>query len=303
VELLPNGQFAIGVSCPEIGQGNTTAFAQMAADYIKCPIDDIVVLSGDTGHTLDSGTSTASRSIYTGGNALKHAAENLHNAISPIAAGILHVPEDDISFGYGKVVSKSCQDKMISFKDIAEYVTARGLSIKGEGHFIWPVSDTELEGYVGIPHLLYSYITQIALVEVNTLTGETEVIQAVSVPDPGKAINPQGVEGQSEGGVVMGMGYALTEDTIIDKGITRTRNFSTYILPTSLDAPYEIETIIAEELEPSGPFGAKGIGEAVCVPISPAITNAIHDAVNVWIKQIPATPERVYTALKGKEVS
>ncbi len=303
VELLPNGQFAIGVSCPEIGQGNTTAFAQMAADYIRCSVDDIVVLSGDTGHTLDSGTSTASRSIYTGGNALKHAVQNLHNAISPIAAEILCVPEDDISFGHGKIVSKSCPDKILSFKDIAEYITARGLSIKSEGHFIWPVSETELEGYVGIPHLLYSYITQIALVEVNTLTGETEVIEAVSVPDPGKAINPQGVEGQSEGGVVMGMGYALTEDTIIKEGMTLTRNFSTYILPTSLDMPCKIETIIAEELEPSGPFGAKGIGEAVCVPISPAITNAIHDAVKVWIKQIPATPERVYTALKSREVS
>jgi len=302
IELLPNGQFAVGVSCPEIGQGNTTAFVQIAADYIRCSIDDIVMLSGDTGHTLDSGTSTASRSVYTGGNALKLAAGNLHSTISTLAAEILSVPESDIDIEYGSAVSKSCPEKTVSFKKIAELMVERGKTIKGEGYFIWPVSETELEGYVGIPHLLYSYITQIALVEVNTLTGETEVLEAVSVPDPGKAINPQGVEGQSEGGVVMGMGYALTEDTIIEEGITLTRNFSTYILPTSLDMPCEIETIIAEELEPSGPFGAKGIGEAVCVPISPAITNAIHDACGVWMKQIPATPERVYTALKSKEV-
>ena len=303
IELLPNGQFAIGISCPEIGQGNTTAFVQIAADYIKCSIDDIVMLSGDTGHTLDSGTSTASRSIYTGGNALKLAAENLHDAISTVAAEILSVPGNDIDIRYESAVSKSCPEKTVSFKTIAEFVKKKGKTIKSEGHFLWPVSETELEGYVGIPHLLYSYITQIALVEVNTLTGETEVVEAVSVPDPGKAINPQGVEGQSEGGVVMGMGYALTEDTIIEEGITLTRNFSTYILPTSLDMPHKIDTIIAEELEPSGPFGAKGIGEAVCVPISPAITNAIYDAVGVWMKQIPATAERVYTALKNKEVS
>lgn len=303
IELLPNGQFAIGISCPEIGQGNTTAFVQIAADYIKCSIDDIVMLSGDTGHTLDSGTSTASRSIYTGGNALKLAAENLHDAISTVAAEILSVPGNDIDIRYESAVSRSCPGKTVSFKTIAEFVKKKGKTIKSEGHFLWPVSETELEGYVGIPHLLYSYITQIALVEVNTLTGETEVVEAVSVPDPGKAINPQGVEGQSEGGVVMGMGYALTEDTIIEEGITLTRNFSTYILPTSLDMPHKIDTIIAEELEPSGPFGAKGIGEAVCVPISPAITNAIYDAVGVWMKQIPATAERVYTALKNKEVS
>jgi xanthine dehydrogenase D subunit len=301
IELLPNGQFAVGISCPEIGQGNTTAFTQMAADYVGCSIEDIVILSGDTRHTQDSGTSTASRSIYTGGNAMKLAAENLHNSISAVACEILRVPEDEITFRHGAAVSKACEDKMVSFREIAELMVKTGLSIKGEGHFIWPVSETELEGYVGIPHLLYSYITQIALVEVNTLTGETEVLEAVSVPDPGKAINPQGVEGQSEGGVVMGMGYALTEDTIIEEGITLTRNFSTYILPTSLDMPCRIETIIAEEPEPSGPFGAKGIGEAVCVPISPAITNAIHDAVKVWIRQIPATPERVYTALKKRE--
>ena len=300
VELLPSGEFAIGISCPEIGQGNTTAFAQMAADYIGCSIDDIAILSGDTRHTLDSGTSTASRSIYTGGNAMRLAVRNLHKAMSPIAANILYVSEEDISFRHGAIVSKSCPDKMLTFKQIAELAAKTGISIKGEGHFMWPVSETELRGYVGIPHLLYSYITQMALVEVNTLTGETEVLKVVSVPDPGKAINPQGVEGQSEGGVVMGMGYALTEDTVIKKGITLTRNFSTYILPTSLDMPEEIETIIAEELESSGPFGAKGIGEAVCVPISPAITNAIHDATGVWIRQIPATPERVYSALKKK---
>ncbi len=298
VELLPDGGFAVGISCPEIGQGNTTAFTQMAADYIGCSINSIVMLSGDTGHTLDSGTSTASRSIYTGGNAMRLAVQNLHDTMLPVAAEILHVPEDDISFRDDAVISKSCHDKMISFKEIAQLVAGKGIPVKGEGYFLWPVSETELRGYVGIPHLLYSYVTQIALVEVNTLTGETEILEAVSVPDPGKAINPQGVEGQSEGGVVMGQGYALTEDTIIQGGITLTRNFSTYILPTSLDTPREIQTIIAEELEPTGPFGAKGIGEAVCIPISPAITNAIHDAVGIWIKKIPATPERVYTALK-----
>lgn len=297
IELLPNGQFVVGLSCPEIGQGNTTAFTQIAADAIGCHIDDVIVIVGDTARTPDSGTSTASRSIYTGGNSIQRAAEELRKAIAPVAAEALGVPEDDISFEYGKVVAKSCKDKTLTFRDLADHAASKGLSLKGEGHFIWPVADAEV-GYIGIPHLLYSYATQIALVEVNTLTGETEVLQAVSVPDPGKAINPQGIEAQSEGGVVMGMGYALTEDIIIEKGLFQTKNFSTYILPTSLDMPCEIETIIAEELEPSGPFGAKGIGEITCVPISPAITNAIHDATGVWMKHIPATAERVYTALK-----
>ncbi|MEW6228963.1 MAG: molybdopterin cofactor-binding domain-containing protein, partial [Bacillota bacterium] len=189
--------------------------------------------------------------------------------------------------------------KRLPYREIARIAASRGETLKAEGDFIWPVADKGVEGCFGLPHLIYSYITQIALVEVDTLTGMTEVLKVTSIPDPGRAINPQGIEGQSEGGVVMGTGYALTEDTIIEKGITMTPNFSTYMIPTSMDAP-EIETIIVEEEEPSGPFGAKGIGEAVCVPITPAITNAIHDATGVWLTRIPATSERVYMALKER---
>jgi xanthine dehydrogenase D subunit len=306
IDLLSDGRFAVGVSCPEIGQGNTTAFAQMAADSLGCSLEDIVVVSGDSRHTLDCGTSTASRSVYTGGNAIRCAAAKIRDQLADIASEALRVPKDAIAFGPGGVEASSCSDRdavssggrgRLSFSEIARMAEGQGKKVRADGHFIWPVADRGLEGYFGLPHLIYSYITQLALVEVNTLTGEVEVLRAVSIPNPGKAINPAGIEAQSEGGVVMGMGYALMEDTIIERGITKTPNFSTYIIPTSMDAP-DIETVIVEEPEPSGPFGAKGIGEAVCVPITPAITNAIHDATGIWVTHIPATPERVYTALK-----
>ncbi|MEW5865629.1 MAG: molybdopterin cofactor-binding domain-containing protein [Bacillota bacterium] len=299
IELLPDGRFAVGVSCPEIGQGNTTAFVQMAADSLGCSPADIVVISGDSKRTLDSGTSTASRSVYTGGNAIRSAAEWMRKTLAVLAADVLGAPREEIVFREGAVLVKSDPAKRLPYREIARIATSRGETLKAEGDFIWPVADKGVEGCFGLPHLIYSYITQIALVEVDTLTGMTEVLKVTSIPDPGKAINPQGIEGQSEGGVVMGTGYALTEDTIIEKGITMTPNFSTYIIPTSMDAP-EIETIIVEEEEPSGPFGAKGIGEAVCVPITPAITNAIHDATGVWLTRIPATSERVYMALKER---
>lgn len=304
IELLPDGRFAVGVSCPEIGQGNTTAFAQMAADSLGCSVEDIVMVSGDSRYTLDSGTSTASRSVYTGGNAIRCAAARMREAIADVAAEALGAPREEIAFGRGSVEVRSCpageatrSAGRLSFREIACIAESKGRRLKAEGDFIWPVADRGVEGYFGLPHLIYSYITQVALVEVNTLTGEVEVLRAVSIPDPGKAINPVGIEAQSEGGVVMGMGYALMEHTVIEQGITKTPNFSTYIIPTSVDAP-EIETVIVEELEPSGPFGAKGIGEAVCVPITPAITNAIHDATGIWITHIPATAERVYMALR-----
>ncbi|MGE5588984.1 MAG: xanthine dehydrogenase family protein molybdopterin-binding subunit [Clostridia bacterium] len=304
IELLPDGRFAVGVSCPEIGQGNTTAFAQMAADSLGSSVADIMVVSGDSRHTLDSGTSTASRSVYTGGNAIRCAAARMRDQVADMAAEALGVPHDAIVFGRGGVEVRHhlAGDAVhpverLSFREIARIAEGKGRRLKAEGDFIWPVADRGVEGYFGLPHLIYSYITQVALVEVNTLTGEVEVLRAVSIPDPGKAINPAGIEAQSEGGVVMGMGYALMEDTVIEQGITKTPNFSTYIIPTSADVP-DIETIIVEEPEPSGPFGAKGIGEAVCVPITPAVTNAIHDATGIWVTHIPATPERVYMALK-----
>lgn len=299
IELLPDGRFAVGVSCPEIGQGNTTAFVQMAADSLGCSPADVVVISGDSRRTLDSGTSTASRSVYTGGNAIRSAAQRMRKTLAGLAADVLRTSQDEIDFQEGAAHVKSDSAKCLPYQEIARIAARRGETLKVEGDFIWPVADRGVEGCFGLPHLIYSYITQVALVEVDTLTGVTEVLKVTSIPDPGKAINPQGIEAQSEGGVVMGMGYALTEDTIIEKGITMTPNFSTYIIPTSTDAP-EIETIIVEEEEPSGPFGAKGIGEAVCVPIAPAITNAIHDATGVRLTRIPATSERVYMALKER---
>ncbi len=299
IELLADGRFQVGVSCPEIGQGNTTAFVQMAADSLGCSPQDIVLVSGDSGQTLDSGTSTASRSVYTGGNAIRSAAKRMLAALAEVAAAELGVLPEQVEFEEGAARAKTDRSRRLSYSEMARLAAGRGRVLRAEGDFIWPVADRGMEGYFGLPHLVYSYITQVALVEVDMLTGETEVLKIVSIPDPGRAINPAGIEAQSEGGAVMGMGYALSEDVIIDRGITLTANFSTYLVPTSVDAP-DIETIIVEEKEPSGPFGAKGIGEAVCVPITPAITSAIHDATGIWLTRIPATSERVYRALRER---
>ena len=136
------------------------------------------------------------------------------------------------------------------------------------------------------------------MVEVDTLTGETDVLRAVSIPDAGKVINPQGLEGQAEGGAVMGIGYTLFEDVLIEEGYHKTRNFTDYIIPTIRETPL-IETFPVEEVEHSGPFGAKGIGEVVMIPIIPAIMSAIYDATGARIKHLPATSERVFNALKA----
>lgn len=275
IVLESDGTFTVKVSCPEIGQGNTTAYAQMAAEALGCELARVRVQTGDTDLTPDSGTSTASRSIYTGGNAIVAAAEKMK----------------------AKLVSVATERLEASIDDLARYVYDRGLDPAAVGSFVWPTAGVSIEGAFGLPHLIYTYITQVALVEVDTLTGRVEVVEAFTALDAGKVINLQGIEGQADGGAAMGTGYALMEDTIIEGGRFKTKNLSTYIIPTALDIPKH-ESKMVEVLEETGPYGAKGVGEAVCVPITPAITNAVHDAVGVWISHIPATPERVHRLIQ-----
>lgn len=257
IRLEEDGTFTVGVSCPEIGQGNSTAYAQIAADALGCPLGAVRVITGDTGRTADSGSTSASRGVYTGGNAI-----------------------------------------ILAAREIRQRLAEPGLSPEARSSFVWPAAEREIEGAPGLPEIIYSYAAAIALVEVDTLTGRVQVLEAVTVPEAGKVINPLGIEGQAGGGAAMGLGYALTEEVLMSEGRYRNWNFSTYILPTALDVPAH-ETVVVEELEETGPFGAKGAGEVVCVPITPAITNAIYDAVGVRITELPATAERVHALLKA----
>ncbi|MDQ0252895.1 xanthine dehydrogenase D subunit [Evansella vedderi] len=303
IQLLPGGRFEVGVGCEEIGGGNGTVYAQVAAEILQCDVTDIVVVQGDTSRTLDGGTVTASRSTYTGGRAVATAAPNMLNLLTKAAGEIFGVSEEQVRVADKKVVVYDADgkaDSSLSFAEIYDYLYENRRDTRVEGHFMLPKEKKEIKGSGGAPHRLYGYLTHVVMVEVDTLTGETEVLRVVSIPDAGKVINPQGLEGQAEGGAVMGIGYALYEDTIIENGYHKTTNFSNYILPTVKDSP-QIETFPVEELEETGPFGAKGIGEVVMIPIIAATISAIHDAVGVRIKHLPATPERVYAALKARK--
>ena len=152
-----------------------------------------------------------------------------------------------------------------------------------------------------LAHCTYVYATQIAEVDVDDETGEVEVLRIVAAHDCGTAINPMLVEGQVEGGISMGIGFALQEQILFDDaGRQINPNLSNYIIPTSLDMP-EIEVDIVDSYDPTGPFGAKGVGEPTSVPTAAAILNAIHDAVGVRITSLPATAEKVLAAIKAKQ--
>ncbi|WML50715.1 hypothetical protein RCG23_23850 [Neobacillus sp. PS3-34] len=295
IELLPDGRFLVAVGCEEIGGGNSTVYAQVAAEILNCDINNIKVVQGDTSRTLDGGTVTASRSTYTGGRAVATAAPNMVKLLIETASEILQIPVTNIEMAPNHISSNGQQ---LTYKSIFDYLYQHHRKTRVEGHFILPKEKEEIKGSGGAPHHMYGYLTHVVMVEVDTLTGETEVLRVVSIPDAGKVINPQGLEGQTEGGAVMGMGYTLYEDVLIENGYHKTRNFTDYIIPTIRETPI-IETFPVEDaIEQSGPFGAKGIGEVVMIPIIAAIMSAIYDATGARLYHLPATPERIFNALK-----
>ncbi|WP_245998280.1 xanthine dehydrogenase family protein molybdopterin-binding subunit [Siminovitchia terrae] len=297
IELLEDGRFKVGLAIEEIGTGNGTVYAQVAAECLKCDIDHIVVIQGDTKETLDSGTISASRSTYTGGRAIATAAINMVSLLSETAAEILGASVDQIVVSQNKLTASSSESRSVSYKEMYQALKEKNQSTRVEGHFYFPREKKELKNSGGAPHHLYGYMTHVVMVEVDTLTGETDVLKVVAIPDVGKVLNPQGLEGQTEGGAIMGIGYTLYEDVIMKNGYHQTRNLTDYIIPTIRETPV-IETIPVESMEASGPFGAKGVAEVVMIPIIPAILNAIYDAVGVRIKKLPAKPEQIFQAIQ-----
>ena len=147
-------------------------------------------------------------------------------------------------------------------------------------------------GY-GTPNFAYGYVAQAVEVEVDTETGQVRVLRVVCADDVGKAVNPRLVEGQIEGGVVQAMGWATMENFIVQEGRVLTDRLSTYLIPTALDAPERVESIVVETPDPRGPWGARGMGEMPFIPLAPALVAAVHDATGVWFDELPLTPERV----------
>jgi len=214
-----------------------------------------------------------------------------------VASEQLEANPDDLEMKDRKVVVKGAPSISIPIGEvIMTAIFSKGINPAAIGRFSMTGSMLDENGH-GTPMDAYLYGTQIAEVEVDVETGKVEVLRIVAAHDVGKAINPMIVEGQMEGGVTMGIGSALYEEILMDKGVALNPNFADYKIPTSLDIP-RIEPIIVESKEPSGPFGAKGVGEPAMVPTAPAIANAIYDAIGVRFHDIPITPEKVREALR-----
>jgi CO/xanthine dehydrogenase Mo-binding subunit len=299
IELTNDGKFVVGVGCPDIGSRNRTTYAQIAAEVLHCDIDDVALNSGDTGSTQDSGSTMASRSTYMGGNAIVAAAEKMLELLLKKTSAILKEPKEYLLFENKVIRSKRDPQLALTYTTLAERMHRDLDSTRTVAEYMLPVQEKLRNGVTEYPHSLFSFASALALVEVDTLTGQTKVLRFLIAPDSGRILNRKNFEGQVEGGLLQGVGYTLMEDTIIEKGEVRNTNFTSYVIPCASDTP-EIEVNPVEITEETGPFGAKGVGELPIVVAAPAICNAIYDAVGARIFQIPATPERVFNAMRKK---
>ena len=248
VVVNPDGQVEVRIGAAEVGQGLVTVAAQIAAEELHVPYETISVLVGDTSKTLDGGATTASRQTFVTGNAVRRAARQLRQLLDAGAgAG-------------GSPVSAS-----------AEYVAPKTVRL----------------GQQGDQHFAYGFATQAALVEVNRVSGQVKVLKVIAAHDVGRALNPEAVRGQVEGGVVMGVGFALSERLELDHGVTRNPDLRRYRAPRIDRAP-DVTCILVEAPASEGPFGAKGVGEITSIPTAPAITNAIFAATGLRVTDLPA---------------
>jgi xanthine dehydrogenase molybdenum-binding subunit len=279
------------VGASEQGQGAMGVLAQIAAEELGLHIEDIHVITGDTDVTPFDMGSYGSRTTYVLGNAVLGAARDAKTQLLARAEKILDAPSDMLDIKDRQIFVKEMPSKTIS---VAEVTRASIYDQEGEGLNISGRSSFNASNSAPAFQAVFTEV------EVDTETGEVEVLKMVMAQDVGRAINPASAEGQLEGSAAQGIGYALSEDFVIDHGTGRTLSdsYHLYKIPTTLDMP-EIEIILVEQDDPSGPFGAKGIGEAGSVGVAPAIANAIYHAVGVRIKELPITPEKIFEALKA----
>ena len=303
IEFTTLGRFRIYSGVVDMGQGNSSTYAQIAGEILHQPLSRFELVLPDTSQTLPCGSASASRTTYTFGQALIGAAVRMRERLLEKAADFLHTMDPEALELVNGGVRHRPTGWHIPLAQLSREFSPEERFVVNE--FQAPVAaetptqDPALRLH-GIPHLLFSYGAHLAAIEVDTLTGAIEVRDYLAVSDCGRIINPQIFEQQIQGGIVQGLGYALLEEFKAEEGKGRTINLSTYIIPTALDCP-EMTSLAVEIPEPTGPFGLKGAGEIAIDGPLPAVANALAEACGVRIGQTPLTPERVLSALGKKE--
>ena len=301
IKVNQDGSVSVVCSSVEIGAGQKTIIAQIAADSIGVPISAVSVPHSDTSISPYDFGVTSSRTTYHMGNAIRMAGLEVRNKILNLAAEILDTDPGRLNFYEGKILVPDSGEQMTLKALMAKRYGGKGGTILGQGHFTSKGSPLmkSLPGLEHMSSIFWKFATHAAEVEVDIETGAVTVLKVAAAHDVGRAVNPTGCEQQIEGAVIMGLSNTLLEEFQMENGRIINDSLADYKLATTMDVP-EIVSMLVESEHKEAPYGAKGIGEPAASPTAPAIANAIYNAVGVRIKEQPITPEKILTALKEK---
>jgi len=308
VKIDEDGSASIVTSTVEVGQGAHTVLIQIVGDILQIDPGMITVSFADTDITPYDTSTTASRSTFHMGNAVRLAALDARQKLLALAAPILQTEAKTLTLEKGCVLAPDGRELPIEQVLRTSFGAGAGAAILGQAVFkpenilgLEDMRDTRLEAFSTLS-AFHGYAVQGAEVMVNLDTGAVRVLRMVAAHDVGKAINPNNCRQQIEGALAMGLGFALTEEFRWDSGRLSNPNFLSYAVPAAPDLP-PLEVFLVEKPHPQGPFGAKGMGEIAATPTAPAIANAVYAACGVRISNLPITPDKIRAALASNKAA
>ena len=295
------GKVDVFTGATDMGQGADTVVAQIVAEELGLMVDDIHVVHSDTDICPWDVGAHASRTTFIAGNAALGAAKKIKARLLEMGAKQLDVPLERLILNQQCIIDQENPENRIEIGKLLRkaHFSHGGQMLMAE-YFYDPANENMGKDFKGNMSMTYTFGSHGVRVKVDQDTGKVQILKYVAAHDVGKAINPMLLEGQVYGGVMMGLGYALTEQVISEKGENMNPNFRDYKILTAKDV-VPIEAPVLETYDEAGPFGAKGIGEPGCVPTAPAVANAIYDAIGVRINDLPITPERILAAIRKKQ--
>ena len=299
LEVTQDGSAILRTGAADMGQGAHTALAQMAAEALGVRFEAVRVIGPDTHQTYDAGPSVASRQTFISGNAVLQAAKPIRETLLQSASELSGLPADILQIKDGIVIADG-EALSLNVAQCAQNALQNNQPLHANGFYAMEYPEKLPPHSYPYAPSVFTYGTQVAQVLVDVETGQLTIEKLIAVQDAGKVINPGGARGQVEGGVIMGLGYAVMEELSVEQGITKNPNLGTYLIPTAEDVP-ELVIKLVEVPEPYAPYGAKGLGEPPLTPTAPAILNAVVDAIGKPLTQIPLTAERILGAIESAQ--
>lgn len=293
VEVFEDGTAQVRTSAAEIGQGLPTILAMITAEELGLPYERVSVLLSDTDLTPDGGPTTASRQTFVTGNAARYAAKGMREILAQTASEHLDAAPDTLLFKDGFIRQNGHK---LPFEEVVKRARQENRPTRYLHEYLAPA--TKPLGTEGDMHFGFSYAAQAALIELDTQTGEVHVLKIVTATDIGRALNPLALQGQVEGGIMMCLGNALTEEYIVEHGKVWTDLLAKYKMPSIKHTPEIVSFLVEDEIS-SGPYGAKGVGEISSIPTTPAITNAIYNACGVRVRRLPVDQDALLLAMRA----